>query len=187
MSSKVDAPKVLIEKEKEVAEARAEFVKPLDNFAFELIGHLFFSQLGELDFDDCIQFLAQELAVDELWLDFVQKIVKSKLETADNVSLQKPGELPLTEHPEVLQLVLKLQAQPQAFASDNRQNQVSLLKLVFKRQNIKSTIDYLRKNIAAMSNDPKVFQNPSFLEGVKQISLLNKALDDIQKQLGSLL
>lgn len=148
-------------------------VKPLEHGHFELFGHLYWSQPGELDLPALKGYVFRELELEPELLEFLAEVV-SILEKGEVPAARPEGDWASTVSQEGLVLLTRLRASESAFSCSDRSAQLAKIIEHFRISRIKGTIGSLKTQIARLATQPGMEQEVSQL--LKTVSELSHQL-----------
>lgn len=151
----------------------------LSPLVFELMGHLYFANPGELDLEEIKKFIQFELeedpfvakALNELCLKLAQDIGQTfKVETHTFLN-----------SPQLANIINDIESKRRAFQTDKRQKLLTRLQLLYKQNKIKQTMSALKSQLSL--SRIKDSKNEAWLEIAKMINDLNRKLQQINNQI----
>jgi hypothetical protein len=146
---------------------------PLTQALFDLFGHLFHAQPGELEPDALVAFLRQETRIEPEWLALGEELVKA-LEGGRSPSTLDRAEVASAAHPDVARLLDRLAASAAAFATTARAAQVERVKAHVATLKVRETIARLKAQLPLVTGAPE--RAAELTQLLRTIGELTKAL-----------
>jgi len=125
----------------------ARALKPLE---YELLGHLYFAQPGELDLAAMTTLLRETMALDDIWEEFAEEALETLVRGQSPVTLARDN-WHCAWHPSIGRLLDRFTTAAHAFHSDQRAAMIERLRKARERERIQETISLLRTQVAALA------------------------------------
>jgi DNA primase len=142
----------------------------------ELLGHLFFAPLAELDVPALISFVADQLELGEPWLTFANDLAQSHAQ--GNPPAEAPvGGLESVTIPEVEKLVDWYRANKAAFACQDRPKQISRIRVMADIKQKQTLMKTLKSHLSTVADEQEKRQ---ILISITEVS---RSIADLERQL----
>lgn len=147
--------------------------KPLEAGLYELFGHLYWGQPGDIETDKLKTYVFRELEVEPELLEFMAEIV-GVLETGVAPASRAESDWSSAVSPQAASLLVRLRASESAFTCVDRPARIDKIIAHFKVARVKGTIASLKAQIARLTMQPGKEQEVSQL--LKTVSELSHQL-----------
>jgi hypothetical protein len=146
---------------------------------YELVGHLYFAEVGELDLPSIREFVERELQIDEVWLYLLDEMIGA-VEQGLRPATQELGAWHCSQNIHVLKLLQMLQQRPAAFKLEDRRHQIKRIQLMYQQNKLREHIAFLKKQLLQATAAPAEDYYESNRRMLQEIALLNKKLYNIE-------
>lgn len=127
--------------------------RPLTALQFDLLGHLYFANPGEMDTQEIRTLVMEKLDLDELWQTMALELLDSLDQQRPPRERDKAGFITAVA-PQVMDLIENIEKKALAFQVDQRVKAIQGLVRTITIKNLKNTISYLKNQILKRSPSP---------------------------------